>query len=203
MHGMKYTQVTSDVFKHIQLGAGVVLSTFDPTTAAVAEANIVGETSGGVSFKDTPEYTDFGEDIDNMPPNTKELKRVSSREVTMSGSFIAITPTLAARLIGGADVTSTKITPRMTLKDADFADVWWVGDYSDINNDTTGTGNSGAVAGFMAIHLINALNTNGFEISGNNDGKSTFPFSFEGHYSIESPDTVPYEVYVSAGTPAA
>lgn len=194
MHGMKYTQVTAEVFKHIQLGAGVVASTFDTSTGALVNTNIIGETSGGVSFKDEIEFSDFGEDIDNVPPNTKDLKRIDSRTATMSGTFISLTPTLAKQLMVAADVDSKKITPRMTLKDADFSDVWWVGDYSDVN--------TGDNAGYVAIHLLNSLNTNGFEIQSNNDGKGTFPFEFTGHFTLANPDTVPYEVYVSVGVAA-
>lgn len=192
MHGMKYTQVSADVFKHIQLGAGVVTSAFDVSSGAVTSTNIIGETSGGVDFVDEIEFSDFGEDIDNMPPNTKDLKRIDSRSATMSGTFIVLTPELARRLMAAADVDSNKITPRMTLKDEDFADVWWIGDYSDIN--------TGDTAGYVAIHLMNSLNTNGFEIQSSNDGKGTFPFEFTGHYTLAEPDTVPYEVYVAAGT---
>lgn len=192
---MKYTKVSSEVFKHIQLGAGVVTSTFDISSGSVTDADIIGETSGGVNFKDEVEYSDFGEDIDNMPTNTKELKRIDARTATMSGTFISITPTLAKRLMAAADVTGNKITPRMTLVDADFADAWWIGDYSDVN--------TGETAGYIAIHLINTINTNGFEIQSSNDGKGTFPFEFTAHFSLSAPDTVPYEVYVSVGTASA
>ena len=182
----------------------MLLSEFDPTSPAVTDAKIIGETSGGVNFKATPSFIDFGEDIDNVPANTMELKRIEQIEVTMSGTFISVTPALAKMLAGAADVSSTHVTPRITLKDADFSTVWWVGDYSAYNDDVshTGTGNGVAdgTAGFVAIKLSNALNTNGFEIQSNDKGKGTFPFEFTGHYSISSPETVPYEIYVSAGS---
>jgi len=200
---MKYTKVSADAFKHLQLNAGVLLSSFTPAQPAVVDSNILGETSGGVSFKAEPEFIDFGDDIDNVPKNTKELKRIDSMTVTLSGTFISLTATLASKLVGAADVSGTKITPRLTLASADFADVWWVGDYSDYNDDVTataGTGSSDGTAGFVAIRLINALNTNGFEIKSENRGKGTFPFEFNGHFSISSPETIPYEIYVAPGS---
>lgn len=200
---MKYTKVSTTTFQHLQLNAGVLLSEFDPATpAAPSDSTILGETSGGSNFKAEPSYIDFGEDIDNVPANTKELKRIDNIEVTLSGDFISMTPALAKRLAAAADLSGNKITPRMTLKDADFADVWLVCDYSDVNEDGTGTGANTVKAGFIAIHIINALNTNGFEIQTNNKGKGTFPFEFTGHYSIDEPETVPFEIYVSAGNGA-
>lgn len=199
---MKYTQVPADTFKQIQLNAGVIASAFAPDTGTLERDNIIGATSGGCSFEAVPEYTDFGEDIDNVPANTKELKRQDSVAVTMSGSFVTISEDMAELLAGAADAASGKITPRADLEQADFKDIWWIGDYSDVNVDGTGTG-AAAKAGFIAIHVINALNTGGFKLQSNDKGKGTFDFEFTGHYSINNMDVVPYEVYVKAGTPAA
>ena len=64
---MTFAKVATDAFKNIQLNAGVVLSTFDPTTATIKDADIMGATSGGTNITATPTFTDFGEDIDNCP----------------------------------------------------------------------------------------------------------------------------------------
>ena len=94
--------------------------------------------------------------------------------------------------MGLADLATDKITPRNDIDEADFADIWWVGDYSDKNGDTNG--------GFVACHLINALSTGGLNIQSNDNGKGTFSFTFTGHYSLDAQDTPPFEVYVHAGT---
>lgn len=193
---MKYTQIPTDTFENIQLNAGILVDTFTPSTGVVG--NLIGATTGGVNFTDTPEYVDFGEDIDNCPKNTLELKKVDSREVVMSGTFVTVTTATAKKLAGAADIDSTdtsKVVPRDNLTSNDFQDIWWVGDYSDKN--------TGATAGFVAIHLLNALNTAGFQIQSTDKGKGQFAFEFMGHYSIESMDTVPYEVYVKEGTAGA
>ena len=201
---MKFTQVPADTFKQIQLNAGVITSEFDPTTGALVRDKIIGATSGGSSFEAVPEYTDFGEDIDNVPANTKELKRQDSVAVTLSGSFVTFTEDMAELLAGSADAANGKITPRADLDETDFKDIWWIGDYSDVNVDTeAASGGTGASAGFIAIHVINALNTGGFKLQSNDKGKGTFDFEFTGHYSIDNMSVVPYEVYVKAGTPAA
>lgn len=189
---MKYTKIPQDTFKNLQLNAGVLLSAFEPSSATASDESILGATSGGVSFEATPSFSDFGEDIDNCPANMKELKRLDSWEVKMSGSFVTVDTALGKKLIGAADVSADKITPRNDLKDEDFADIWWVGDYSDKNGETNG--------GFVAIHLINALSTGGLKIQSNSKGKGTFDFEFTAHYSMSSQDVVPFEMYVKAGT---
>jgi len=163
---------------------------------------LLGATTGGINFTDTPEYVDFGEDIDNCPKNTLELKKIDSREVVLSGTFVTMTKATAQKLAGAADADSTdttKIVPRDDLATTDFSDIWWVGDYSDKNSDV----GTGAIAGFIAIHLMNALNTAGFQIQTTDKEKGQFAFEFTGHYSIENMDTVPYELYVKKGVAGA
>lgn len=190
---MKFTQVASDAFAKLQLNAGIILTEFDPATPTVDKTKIFGATSGGTAFATNPEYVDFGEDIDNVPPNTKQLKRLQSVAPTMSGTLKTADTAVAKALIGGADIGANgKITPRADLVDADFIDLWWVGDYSDKNGNTNG--------GFIAIKLANALNTGGFQLQSNDDGKGDFEFEFTGHYDIENIDTLPFEVWVKTGT---
>lgn len=61
---MKFTKIPETTFQNLQLNAGVLLSDFDPATAEVANANIIGATTGGVNFTATPTFSDYGEDID-------------------------------------------------------------------------------------------------------------------------------------------
>lgn len=192
----KFTQIPTDTFKKLQLNAGVLTTEFDPSTGAIAPAKIFGATTGGVSFEATPEYTDFGEDIDNCPKNTKELKKTDSWEVVMSGTYVTMDTAIAKSMIGTADVSGEKVTPRNEVKQDDFQDIWWVGDYSDVNVD----GSTGK-AGFIAIKLINALSTGGFKIQTADKEKGQFEFEYTGHYTMGNIDQVPFEVYIKTGTP--
>lgn len=187
---MKFTQIPSDTFETLQLNAGIIVDEFTPATGTVG--NLIGATSGGVNFTATPNFTDFGEDVDNCPNNTKELKKINYYDVAMSGTFVTVTAAVAKMLTGAADNTSGHVVPRHDLASTDFDDLWWIGDYSDKNGATNG--------GYIAIHLMNALSTGGFQIQSNDDGKGNFAFTFTGHYSIANPDTVPFEIYVKAGT---
>lgn len=189
---MRYTKIPEATFQNLQLNAGVMLRNFTPSTGEYEDTDIIGATSGGVNFVAEPTFTDFGEDIDNCPSNMKELKRLDTWTVTLSGSLVSISPTSAELLVGLADLSTDKITPRNDIDEADFADIWWVGDYSDKNGETKG--------GFVACHLINALSTGGLNIQSNDNGKGTFSFTFTGHYSLDAQDTPPFEVYVHTGT---
>lgn len=188
---MKFTTVAPDAFKKLQLNAGVLLSHFDPAVGTIDREKIIAATGGGVSFNATPEFIDFGDDIDNVPANTMELKRIDSVTTTMSGTAKTVDTATAKRFMAAADYDQStgKLVPRSDLAISDFDDIWWVGDYSDVN-----TGDS---AGFIAVHLINALSTGGFQIQSNDNGKGDFAFEFTGHYSLADTTLVPYEIYIS------
>lgn len=192
---MKYTKIPENTFQNLQLNAGVLLSSFTPSSATVSEEAIIGATTGGINFTATPTYIDFGEDIDNCPKNMKELKKLDSWEAKCSGTFVTIDTAVAKSLIGAADIgtsDTTKVTPRNDLAQSDFDDIWIVGDYSDKNGDTNG--------GFIAIHMMNALSTGGFQIQTADKEKGQFAFEYTAHYSMSAQGTVPFEVYVKAGT---
>ena len=191
----KYSKIPANTFQNLVVNAGILLSSFDPSAGTVAENAMLGPTSGGVNFTTKPSFKDWGEDIDNCPKNTKELKRLENWDVKISGSFVACSPALVRRLCALADLADGKITPRDTVDiAADFADIWLVGDYSDKN---TGSG-----AGFIAIRLMDTLSTGGFQLQTTDKDKGKFAFEFTAHYSLDAQDTVPFEIYIKAGTSA-
>lgn len=195
---MKFTKIPSDAFQKLQINAGILTTDFTPATGTIGEAGQIGATTGGINFTATPNYTDFGEDIDNCPKNMKELKRLESWEVKMAGTFVNASTAIAKSLCGAADIDTTdatKITPRNDIKDVDFDDIWLVGDYSDKNGDTNG--------GFIAIHMLNALSTGGFQMQTADKAKGQFAFEYTAHYSMSAQDTVPFEIYIKAGTAEA
>lgn len=183
-----FTKVSSTAFASIQTNAGMLLNSFDPADPKTpTDEQIICMTTGGVNPSCAAEYTDFGEDIDNVPNNTKELKRLNSWTCTLSTTAYDTTPELIKLALGAADIngTNTKIVPRRELKNSDFSDIWWVGDRLD--------------GGWVAIRLVNALSTDGFSIQTAKDGKGTIPLTLTGHVSINDQDTMPMEFYVSEG----
>lgn len=192
---MRYTAARSDTFETIQLNAGLILTAFDPTTGSYNKSDILCATSGGISISTNPEWTDFGEDIDNIPGKTKQLKRLKSVSPKLSATAVTMTPSFAKLMIGAATVDSENtahIIPSGTLDSDAFPDLWAVGDFSDKNGNTNG--------GRIAYHFKNALSTSGFQWKTTKDGKGTFPIEFESHYDIENVEELPYEVYVNYGS---
>lgn len=195
---MKFRKIPENTFKNIVLNAGVLLSSFTPATPTIEDTNILGATTGGINFTATPSFTDFGEDIDNCPKNMKELKKLDSWEVKLTGTFITSNTSLIALLMGAGDVgtsDTTKVTPRVDVASADFKDLWFVCDYSDKNGENNG--------GFCAIKIINALSTGGFSMQSADKGKAQFSFEFTGHVSMSAQTVVPFEVYLKEGTDEA
>ena len=195
---MKFTQIPTNTFSTLQLNAGILIkgsTGFDPATGTVTTDNLLGATTGGINATCIPSFVDFGEDIDNCPKNTKELKKLDSWECKIAATFVTVSTTIAKLMLGAADIgatDTTKITPRVDLEQSDFEDVWFVCDYSDKNGATNG--------GFVAIHLMNALSTAGFSLQTTDKEKGQFSVEFTGHVSIAEQNVVPMEFYIKAGT---
>lgn len=181
---MKFSKIASNTYEKLQLGAGVFLTQFTPTTATLQDADIFGATDGGVSFSATPTFKDLADGIDNATLNLKELKRIDSWEVKMSGTLKTIDTASAKSLLGAGTISEKKVTANAELASNDFADLWWVGDY-------------GEKGGYIAIHLINALSTGGFKIQSANKDKGSFAFEYTAHSSVATADVVPFELYIS------
>ena len=195
---MKFTQIPTNTFKELQLNAGILTSNFTPATGTVESDTLLGATSGGINFTATPSYTDLGDDIDNCPKNMMELKKLDSWEAKISGTFLTVNTAQAKSLLAAADIggsDTTKVMPRNDVALTDFDDIWWIGDYSDKNGATNG--------GYIAIHMMNALSTGGFQIQSGDKAKGQFAFEYTAHYSMDAADTVPFEIYIKAGTEEA
>ena len=125
----KFSKISTDAFKEIQFDAGMVLSKFDLAgTAEIADEDIICATSGGIQVSLTPSYTDYAEDIDNVPANMMEFKEIESWEAKMSFTCLSVSLKAIKAAIGAADITDTKVTPRASLKTSDSADIDWAGD---------------------------------------------------------------------------
>ena len=194
-----FTKYPDDMVDTVQLNAGFITDDFDPDTLEIG--NILGATADGITFASNPTFEDFGADVDNVPPNTWQLKRLQSWNPTCSGTYKTMTQDLGRDMLGagafgtsGSTVDKVHIIPADKLTASDFKDVWILGDYSAAN---VGTG-----AGYMAIHLKNALNDTGFQWKTNKDGKADFAFNYRAHYDLSSPDDPPFEIYIKPGTAA-
>lgn len=191
----KFTRIPVDTFEKITLNAGILVRAFNPATGAVIESDILGATTGGINATCVFSYIDFGDDIDNCPKNTMELKEYDSVECRIAATMLTVNTASLKSMLALADIDatdSTKVVPRVDVKPADFEDVWLVADYSDKNSAASG--------GFIAVHLMNALNDSGFSIQTADKNKGQFTVDFLGHFSIADQTTVPMEFYIKEGT---
>lgn len=177
-----FTVIPQDTFDGLQLDAGVLLKKFDPAkVAAPADEDIICATTGGINISCVPTYSDLGEDVDNCPVNTKELKHLDGWDCKMSFTALGTSPENIKLALGAATVSTTKVTPNRDLKQADFSDIWWAGDRAD--------------GGVVAACLKNALSTGGFALKTTKNGKGQVSVELTGHVSIEAQDTMPMEFY--------
>ena len=183
----RFAKVAQSAFDEFQVDAGVLLKSFDPESPELIDENIICATTGGINPTCVPTYSDYAEDIDNAPNGMKEFMHLDGWETTLGFTALNTTPEVIRMALGAADVeaSSGKITPRRSLKDTDFSDVWWVGDRSD--------------GGLVAIRLINALSTSGFSLQTTKNGKGQIAVTLAGHVSINEQDKVPMEFYVQEG----
>lgn len=183
-----FTKISQDAFDQLQIEAGMLLKTFNPATpAAPADADIITATTGGITVACTPTYSDWGEDVDNVPNNMKELKHLDGWDCKFTTTALGTDEDLIKLALGAADIEASthKITPRRNLEQTDFADLWWVGDRAD--------------GGLVAVKLMNALSTGGFSLQTNKNGKGNISIELTGHVSISSQDTMPMEFYTIEG----
>lgn len=177
---MIVNKIAADAFDNVVAGAGVILTNFNPTTPSITDADILFATTGGIKATAKPTFKDWGEDVDNCPKNTKEMKKLDSWECKLAGTAATVTLAAMTKLGGASDAATGKTTLRNALKDADFSDLWWVGEKTKDN-----------VVAY--VHLSNALSTGGIDIQTTDKDKGKFAFEFTGHYAIASQDAVPFE----------
>ena len=185
----KFVKVSENAFKEIQLEAGLILNKFDPTGVTdVEDADIVCATTGGIEIACKPQFTDYGEDVDNVPTNMLEFKEVDSWDCSIAFTALNASANVIKLALGAADIDGNKITPRFDLKDGDTNDIWWVGERAD--------------GGFAACCLKNALSTEGLTLKTSKKGKGQLSCTLTGHVSITAQDVVPMEFYVMEGAEA-
>lgn len=191
----KYNKAPLDTFQHIQINAAMLLSEFTVSTWSFDRSDLIGATTGTVSFSSNDTITDFGEDINGVPNRTYQMQRKEDSDPAISATFVAVNIDLAKMLCGGADIdkdNENHIIPRKELASTDFVDLWMVGDYSDKNGATNG--------GAFALHIKHAMNTAGFSWSSDKNAKGQFSAEFHGFNDLTNDEEIPYELYIKVGT---
>ena len=192
----RYTSIPQTAFSELQLDAGILLKNFDIESAGgglagFEDSDIICATTGGINPVCTPTFSDLAEDVDNAPANLKEYKHLDSWECSISTTLLGMDANSIKLALGSADINASpftnplahgaKISPRRSLSQDDFEDIWWVGDRAD--------------GGLVAIRLLNGLSTGGFSLQTSKNGKGNISVTITGHVSVENQDKVPMEFY--------
>lgn len=179
----KFTVIPQNTFDALQMDAGVLLKRFDPANpVAPDDADIICATTGGINPTCVPTYSDFGEDVDNVPLNMMEFKHLDSWECKISTTGLGTSAELIRLALGAADIVEgSKVVPRASIKLTDYSDLWWVGDKAN--------------GGCVAIQLKNALSTGGFSLQTTKNAKGTVGIEITGHVSINAQAEIPMVFY--------
>lgn len=180
----RFSKVSFDDIKTIQVDSGVLLKEFDVENPVFLPENVICATSGGINPVCAPEYYDFGEDVDNAKPS-KETKRIRGWNATISFTTLTTSLTAIKLALGAADISGKVLNLRQRLQYAkDFKDIWWVGKRADDK--------------LIAIRLIRSLSDSGFSLQTNKRGKGQISVTLKGHCSFSDIKKVPMEIYVLA-----
>lgn len=183
----RFTKIPENTFDALQLDAGILLNKFDPENPDVQDEDIITATTGGINPTCVPTYSDFGEDVDNVPNNMMEFKHLDGWDCKIATTGLGTSVELIHMALGAADIDGNKVTPRRDIKLTDFKDLWWVGDKAN--------------GGFVAIRLMNALSTGGFSLQTTKNGKGQVSIEITGHVSIKAQDVIPMEFYSADADP--
>lgn len=178
-----YSAVPADVFNDMQFEAGTIVKNFDEEKLTFEKSDIVCATTGDITVNCTPTYEDFFADINNMPNDTKEGKRITGWSCTLAFTAVGISPEALRMYLGAADINAAnaKIIPRSQIKTTDFTDkLYWIGDRGE--------------NGVAWAKLINALSTGGFSLRTTKNGKGQVSVTMTGHVSVEDTSVVPMEL---------
>lgn len=178
-----FNKVTKDSLDAVQINAGMILNTFSPTAPQAPTANsIVCATTGGITASCVPTFEDFGADIDNCPNNTKELKRITGWECTLSFTAVEVTAETIILSLGAASNIRGEIIADSNVMNTYFKDIWFVSERVDDK--------------IVAIKLKNAISTGGLQLKTQKNGKGQLTVTLTGHISISDETKVPMEFYI-------
>lgn len=179
------TRVSQTMANNIAVEAGLLLSKFDiKNPVEPKDEDIICATSGDFSIAEAIETEDFFEDINNMPNNTKEGKRITGRTCTLGVDCVEITEETLILSLGAAEKQADGgIHGRPQYKMTDFKPVYWLSDYTDEGK-------------LLVIAMDDVVSTGGFSITSSKNSKTALSLELTAHSSIEKRDVVPMAYYI-------
>lgn len=178
-------KISADAANNIQVEAGLLLNSFDVTDPAEpADADIIAATTGDFTITATPNTTDFFEDVNNAPANSKEGVRITGWDCGLSVGVLEIkNETLKLALSAYETQTDGGITPRAQYKGTDFQKIYWIGDMVDEDK-------------LLVVAMDDTINTNGVSLTTTKNGKGNLALELKAYPSFSSPTVIPMAFYI-------
>lgn len=181
----RVTRLAANAANNMQIDAGLLVNNFDITNPGKpADADIVCATTGDFSIRAVPTTEDFFADVNGAPANTKQGKRITGWECTLSVGCLEITEDTLVLALGAADIgTDGGVHPRSTYALTDFKTLAWLGDFAD---DTK----------LLAVVMDNVASTGGLSLTTTKNGKGNLALDLMAHSDYNDPDRVPMSYYL-------
>lgn len=185
----KYSGLTADTAKHLQLDAGCFIKNYDVSkTYEQQKANIIGATAGGGSFSAVPTIRQI--EVDGKKGAVKGFEALDEWVVTLNANVkeLTVDSLKLALATGRSDAASnptgyTKITASNEIEATDYVDnIAWVGRLSGSQTP-------------VIIVIYNALATNGLNLTFADKAEAVAAVTLTGHYTIEDLETPPFAIY--------
>ncbi len=181
----KATKISADAAQKMQVNAGLLLNRFNVSNPVEpADEDIVCETTGDYSITCVPETSDFFEDVNNAPTNSKEGKRITGWTCGLSITALSVTEETLKFSLGASEIGDDGgIRPRRQYKMEDFRSLYWIGDMIDENK-------------LFAVVMDDTVSTGGLSFTSTNNGKGGLALELSPHATIANIDKVPMAFYI-------
>lgn len=178
------TRITEDAASKLQVNAGILLNKFNVAQPKEPqEEDIICDTTGDFSIACKPDTQDLFEDVNNAPKNTKEGKRITGWNCSLSLTALSITEDTLKLALGACEVGENNgISPRRAYKAEDFKNLYWVGDMLDENK-------------LFCVAMDDTVSTGGLSFTASGS-KGNLALELAPHASIKTPDKVPMAFYI-------
>lgn len=181
----KAARVSADFANNVQVQAGIIVSSFDITDpVAPADSDILCATTGDFSITCTPDTEDWFSDVNNVPNNSMEGKRITGWNCELSVTCLEITEDTLLWALGAADVGDDGgVHPRDQYRIADFKSIYWMGDMVDEDK-------------LLVIAMDNTVSTGGVDLSTGKNSKGQLALTLTPHASLADQTKIPMGFYI-------
>lgn len=179
------TRVSADFANNVQVDAGILVNAFDVSDPVEpADNDIICATTGDFSITCEPETEDFFEDVNNVPNNTMEGKRITGWNCELGVSCLEVTEETLLLAIGAADIGEDGgVHPRVQYKLSDFKSLYWLGDMVDENK-------------LFVVQMDNTVSTGGVSLTTSKNSKGNIDLTLTPHASLANIEKVPMAFYI-------